>query len=379
VPFIASERLNALEKSAIRRIYDAAPPGSINLAIGEPDFPTPDVVREAGIAAIREGRVGYTSNAGLPELRRAIAALHQANGVEVTAEGVCVTVGAAEALYVAMMAMAGPGDEVLVPDPGYVAYPAIGQLTGARVTRYRLDPSRNFALDRDTFVRALTRATKLVIVISPSNPTGQILTRDDLTFITQQVKRTGAWVLSDEIYSELHFDERPVSIASILDTCIIVSGLSKSMSMTGWRLGWLAGPVDAIDAMNKLHLYVTACASRITQKAGIAAFTEQGREATASMRDELRARRDLMQAAIERELGLRTLGGAGAFYVMLDVSTFGSSESVAYALLKHKVITVPGAAFGPSGEGFLRVSFSASRQHIEDGVHRIAAGLRAIA
>jgi aspartate/methionine/tyrosine aminotransferase len=374
--FIPAERLRNIRKSAIRRLYDSAPSGSINLGLGEPDFPTPEVVRREAIRVIHQEPLGYTPNAGLAPLREKIAAYHSAGEASFTADSVCVTNGSEEALFAAMMALAGPSDEVMVPDPGFLAYPTLAGLAGARVTRYRMPAAGGFAFDRESFDRAVTDRTKVVMVLSPSNPTGRVIPRDDLRFMAERLSGTGAYVLADEIYRELFFDERPATVSDFYERTIIIAGLSKMMSMTGWRVGWAVGPREVIEQVTVMHQYVSTCASAVSQRASVAAFTDEARQATAAMRDELRRRRDVMARAIERELGLPYVLGEGAFYIMLDVSLYGASEQLAWGLLEERVITVPGSAFGAEAEGYLRLSFSARPELIEEGIRRIGKKLR---
>lgn len=377
--FTPAERIRNVRKSATRRLYDSAPAGSINLGLGEPDFQTPEVVRKEAARAIEEEPTGYTSNAGLAALREPIAAYHS-EGLRnaLPADSVCVMNGAEEALFAVVMAIAGPGDEVLLPNPGFLAYPTIVEIAGARATFYHLPAARGFEFDRESFDRALSNHTKLVFIVSPSNPTSRVIARDDLRFIAERIKGTGIYVVSDEIYRELYFEDRPGSISELYDKTIIISGLSKMMSMTGWRLGWAVGPQEAIRHVTVMHQYVSTCASIISQRAAIAAFSEEGRKATAAMREELLGRRGVMASAIERELRLPYVAGEGAFYIMLDVSGFGESEEVATKLLDERVITVPGSAFGSEGRGYLRLSFSIGASMIEEGIRRIGKGLERI-
>lgn len=374
--FTPADRLQYIRKSATRVLYDSAPPGSINLGLGEPDFRTPEVVRREAIRVIQEDQIGYTTNAGILALREKIAEYHsEALPSPFTARSVCVTTGAEEALFAVMMAILGPGDEALLPDPGYIAYPAIAQIAGAEVRYYTTPAAGGFAFDRASFEAAMTGKTKLVVINSPANPTSRVISRDDLRFIAERVSRSNAYLLADEIYRDLYFDERPATVSEFCDRTIIVSGLSKMMSMTGWRLGWAAGPEDVIGHVTVMHQYVSTCASAVTQKAALAAFTGEGRKATSAMRDELRRRRDVMARAIERDVQLPYIQGEGAYYIMLDVSRHGLSMDTAMALLDDRVITVPGSAFGPAGEGFLRLSFSIEAPLIEEGIRRIARGL----
>jgi aspartate/methionine/tyrosine aminotransferase len=359
----------------VRRVYDAAPPGSINLGLGEPDFYPPEIVRREAARVVQDEQNGYTANAGLPELRERIAAYHRESAKRpYTPDSVCVTNGAEEALFAVTIAAAGPGDEVLLPDPGFLAYAPLAQIAGALETRYKL-PAPLFGLDRKSFEQSVTPRTRLVFLHSPSNPTGLILGESDLEFIAAALSGSNAVVVADEIYRELYYDTRPRSISELFDNTVIISGLSKMMSMTGWRIGWAVGPDDVISHVTIAHQYISTCASSVSQKAAIAAFSDDGRRATAAMREELRARRDVMTSAIERELRLPFVRGEGAFYVMLDISSYGPSEEVAMSLLREGVVTVPGAAFGSEGEGFLRLSFSIQPELIEEGVRRLAKGL----
>src|SRR5436853_740656 len=375
--FIPATRIKNVRKSAIRRLYDSAPPGSIHLRLGEPDFQTPDVIRNRAVGAITEAFNGYTPNAGLADLRDAIAAYHQPDSIQsISRDSVCVTSGVQEAMFAVVMAFVEPGDEVLLPDPGFLAYPTVVEIAGGKVTRYEMPASRGFAFDPASFDRAVTERTKLVFVNSPSNPTGQSLTDDDFQFIAERLSGTGVWVVTDEIYRELHHGRRPPSLSSYYDKTIILSGLSKMMSMTGWRIGWVIGPEDVIASITVMHLYVTSCAATVSQKAASVAFTTEGRAATESMRRNLMDQHDVMTRAIERELKLPFVRGQGAFYIMLDVSKYGPSEEVAQALLNSRVITVPGSAFGAQGEGYLRLSYSIAPHLIEEGIGRIAEGLQ---
>lgn len=365
-----------IRKSAIRVLYDDAPPGSINLGLGEPDFPTPEIVRRAATEFLEQGVVGYTPNAGIMPLRERIAAFHsEGSRTPYNANQVCIMNGTEEVLFAVLMTVAGPGDEVLLPDPCYLAYPPIVELAGARPAYYRMPAARGFTFDRDCFDRALTARTKIVILLSPSNPTGRTISRDDLHFIAERLKETGVLVISDEIYRDLYFDDRPASISELYDQTITIAGLSKSMSMTGWRLGWCIGPEEIVGHATAMHQYISTCASAVSQRGALAAFTPEGQQATAGMRDELKRRRDVMARAIERDLGLPFVQGEGAFYIMLNVAGLGPSMDIAVRLLEHRVITIPGSAFGREGEGYLRLSFSIGPESIEEGIRRIAVGL----
>jgi len=369
------KRLQGIEKSVIRQVFDRALPGSLNLGLGEPDLPTPDVIRQAAIRVINDEQNGYTSHAGLPALREKIANDYPYLGGK--PERVIVTAGSQEALYLALLSIVDEGDEVLLPNPGFVAYPTIVRMAGGSSTFYQLPAENDFDFDLDSFRRALTPKTKAVVCISPSNPTGRALSKTDLAGIAEALRDHDAYLISDEIYRELYYgDERPESASEFHERTIVISGLSKSMSMTGWRLGWVAGDATVIQSMLVLHGYVTTCASAVSQKAALAAWSEEAEAARAGFRKTFKARRDHLLGLIDTELGFRAVSPDGAFYTMVDVSKHGTSMDVAEALLQERVITVPGSAFGSQSEGFLRVSFCAELDALTEGVSRIKRALQ---
>ncbi|HEV8138054.1 MAG TPA: aminotransferase class I/II-fold pyridoxal phosphate-dependent enzyme, partial [Pyrinomonadaceae bacterium] len=336
--FSPPRRLQGIEKSLIRQVFDRALPGSLNLGLGEPDLPTPDVVREAAIRVIRDEQNGYTSHAGLPALREKIAGEYEyLNGDR---DRVIVTAGSQEALYLALLSIVDEGDEVLLPNPGFVAYPTIVQMAGGKAVFYELPAAEDFSFDIESFRRALTPRTRAVVCISPSNPTGRVLSRDDLAAIADALKDHDAYLISDEIYRELYYDgERPASATSFHDRAIVISGLSKSMSMTGWRLGWICGEPSVIKTALVLHGYVTTCASAVSQKASLAAWSDEAESARAGFRQTFKTRRDHLLDLIRTQVDLRAVTPDGAFYTMVDVSTYGSSMEVAEALLQERLIT----------------------------------------
>lgn len=372
--FAPPKRLQGIERSVIRQILDRAPPGSINLGLGEPDLPTPDVIRRAAVEAIVEEQNGYTQHAGLLPLREKVAAAYPY--LEGKPERVLITAGSQESMYLALLSLVEEGDEVLLPNPGFVAYPTIVQMAGGKANYYRLPSEKGFAFDADEFRRALTPRTRVVVCTSPSNPSGRTLFAEDLASIAAALRDHGAYLISDEIYRELYYTaERPESLSSVYDRTVVIGGLSKSMSMTGWRLGWLCGEESLVHAAVVLHSYVTTCASTVSQKAALVAWSAEAEAARAAFRETFRARRDHLLAQIDKELGLRAVVPEGAFYTMLDVSRYGASMEVANALLEERVITVPGSGFGSEAEGFLRVSFCADIETLSEGVRRIRRGL----
>jgi aspartate/methionine/tyrosine aminotransferase len=293
-------------------------------------------------------------------------------------EQVVVTAGSQEALYLALMTLVDEGDEVLIPDPGFVAYPTIVRMAGGVPKSYRLPAARDFAFDAEDFRRRLTPRTKVVVCISPSNPTGRVLSRAELEALAGALEGTGVYVVSDEIYRDLYFTgERPESISEFrAERAVVIGGLSKSMSMTGWRLGWLCGDAGVLRSALVLHGYTTTCASTVSQKAALAAWTDEAADAREGVRRTFRERRDHLLKLLASELGLRAVEPEGAFYAMVDVSAHGDSMAVAERLLEHGVITVPGSAFGAEGEGYLRVSFCADLPVIAEGVRRMKEALK---
>ncbi len=373
--FQPARRLQGIEKSLIRQLFDRARPNSINLGLGEPDLPTPAVIRRAAARVITEEQNGYTSHAGLTALREQIISAYPE--LNLTPDCAVVTAGSQEALYLALMTLVDEGDEVLMPNPGFVAYPTIVRMAGGHPVYYRLPATEQFEFDVDEFARSLSARTKAVIVLSPSNPTGRALSKEQLQALAETLAGTGVWVISDEIYRELYYTpEQPESISKYYTRTIVIAGLSKSMSMTGWRLGWLCGDQSVIKSALILHGYVTTCASTVSQKAALhAAWTTEAESERAAIRQTFKARRDYFLKLVGSELGLRAVAPDGAFYTMIETSAYGDSMSVAERLLEEGVITVPGVAFGTEAEGFLRVSFCADQPVLAEGIRRIRAAV----
>jgi aspartate aminotransferase len=373
--FQPPKRLRGVEKSMIRQIFDRALPNSINLGLGEPDVMTPEIVRLAASRVVMEEQNGYTSHAGLPALRERVAADYA--HTKGAPERVIITAGSQEALYLALMTLVDEGDEVLLPDPGFVAYPTIVRMAGGKPIFYRLPAAQDFSFDAEEFRRRITPRTKVVVLISPSNPTGRTLAPRDLAKMSAALEDTNAYAISDEIYRELYYTPaRPASISETYARTLVIGGLSKSMSMTGWRIGWLCGDEEVIKSALILHGYVTTCASTISQKAALeAAWTDEAARARAEMRRIFRDRRDYLLALLNNVPGWRAAPPDGAFYTMVKTGAVSSSLEIAEEMLAHGVITVPGAAFGSEGEGYLRVSFCAEKSVLAEGVRRMSQAL----
>lgn len=363
----------------IRKISDRAKPGSISLGLGEPDLPTPEVILREAVRVIQEEKSGYTLQAGIPALRERIISDYP--HMNLNLDQVIVTAGSQESLYLILRTLVEEGDEVLIPNPGFIPYPMIIRMVGGRAVTYRLPAADDFSFDINDFKSKLTAQTKAVICISPSNPTGRVLSRDDLRAMAGAANAIApnAYIISDEIYRELYYTpDRPASISEFYPRTIIVSGLSKSMRMTGWRIGWLAGDEAVMKAALVLHGYVTTCASSISQKAGLAAWTDEAAAAREEYRTIFHRRRDHLLTLLRHELGLRCVTPDGAFYTMVDVSQYGDEMKVAEAGLEQGVVTIPAAAFGDESKGFLRISFCADEDRLSEGVRRLGQALETL-
>lgn len=372
--FHLPRRLQGLQPTLIRQFFERALPDSINFGLGEPDLPTPEFLREEAARITVEEQNGYTSHPGLPALRTKIAEQYPHLNLPMT--GVVVTCGSQEAMTDAFMCLIDEGDEVLLPDPSFPAYDACTRLAQGKPVYYRMPADTEFAFDIEEFRSKITPKTKAAVVISPSNPTGKIMTPENYRQIAEALEGTGIWLLSDEIYSDLYFGERPHSASEFYDRTIIISGLSKSLSMTGWRLGWAAcSDPRMMEAIQVLHGYTTVCTSTITQKASLLAWSDEAEAAKAAAREVYKKRGEFLVKLFADELGLKATAPEGAFYTMLDVRSLGDDIEIAEKCLQNRVVTVPGVAFGQEAKGFLRISFCNTEERMAEGVRRIKEAL----
>ena len=372
-----------MRPSGIRRFFDMAAemPHCISLGVGEPDFKTPWAVRDAGIRSLEQGRTKYTANAGLMQLRQEICRyLSRRFELDYQPNEVVVTVGGSEAIDLCIRALVQPGDEVIIPEPCFVCYEPITQLTGGVPVHIATKEEEDFRLTADQLKAAITPKTKLLVLPFPNNPTGGVMSATDLEAIAEVLRGTDIMVLSDEIYSELTYGlDRHVSIASLpgmRERTIVVNGFSKSYAMTGWRLGYAVGPQPIIKVMTKIHQSCIMSAPTTSQYAAITAL-RQCDDAIETMRDEYNRRRRYVVKALN-EMGLTCFEPRGAFYVFPSIQISGlSSEEFCERLLHEKEIAiVPGDAFGSSGEGFARISYAYSVEHLETAMRRIRAFLQ---
>lgn len=368
-----------IEPSGIRKFFDIVSEmeDAISLGVGEPDFDTPWHIREEGIYSLERGRTFYTSNAGLKELKieicnylnRKLGLVYDYN------KEVIVTVGGSEAIDIAIRAMIDPGDEVLIPQPSYVSYVPCVTLAYGRPVIIELQEKNQFRLTKEELLESITDKTKILVLPFPNNPTGAIMERKDLEEIAQVCIEKDIFVLSDEIYSELTYNGEPhVSIASLpgmRERTIVINGFSKAYAMTGWRLGYAAGPKEILEQMIKIHQFAIMCAPTNSQYAAVEALKNGDRDIEV-MRESYNQRRRYLLNAF-KEMKLDCFEPFGAFYMFPSIKRFGmTSDEFANRLLQEeKVAVVPGTAFGNSGEGFLRISYAYSLEDLKEALGRL--------
>ena len=376
---ILSPVVQEVPPSGIRKYFDIAETmqGVISLGVGEPDFPTPWEIRKAGILSLEAGKTRYTANRGLEQLRCEIAA-YMSRKYDMTydpATEVLVTVGGSEAIDMSLRALLCPGDEVIIPQPSYVCYEPLVRMIGGTPVILETTAENDFKVTPGQLLPLISPRTKALILPYPCNPTGAIMEREDLEALADVLRGTNILVISDEIYSELTFGGKShVSIGAIdgmKERCVIVNGLSKTYSMTGWRMGYVCGPAPVMKQITKIHQYAIMCAPTTAQYAAIEAL-RHGDDAIRTMREEYDMRRRLMVSGFNK-LGLTCREPKGAFYAFPCIASTGlsSDEFCERLLYSEKVAVVPGTAFGKSGEGFVRASYCYSPEHIREALTRI--------
>lgn len=372
------EDVKNMPPSGIRKYFDMVNEMEdvISLGVGEPDFFTPWNVTEAGIYSLEQGHTHYSSNAGFVELRNEIAKyLYRKFDLSYNPlDEIIVTVGGSEGIDIALRALVGPGDEVIIPEPSFVAYKGCTAFTGATAKVLNLKAENQFKLTPEELEEAITPKTKVVIIPFPNNPTGAIMTRDELAAIVEVLKDKDVIVISDEIYAELCYDEKHVSIASfpeMKEKTLVINGFSKAYAMTGWRLGYLCGHPTLISQMKKIHQYAIMCSPTTAQYAAIEAL-KHGDDSIEEMRREYNRRRRVLVDGFKK-MGLECFEPLGAFYVFPSIKSTGisSDEFCEQLLINEKVLTVPGNAFGECGEGFIRACYASSMDNIIEALKRI--------
>jgi len=373
-----ADKVVKLKPSGIRKFFDIASEmeDAISLGVGEPDFDTPWHIRDEGIYSLEKGKTTYSANAGLKELRQEISAwLDRKQGVLYhPMKEILVTVGGSEAIDIGLRAMVNPGDEVLIPQPSFVSYEPCAILAGAVPVIINLKAEDDFRLTAEALEAAITDKTKLLVLPFPNNPTGAIMERKDLEAIAEVILKHDIFVMSDEIYSELTYTEKHVSIVELpgmKERTILINGFSKAYAMTGWRLGFACGPKEIIAQMTKIHQFAIMCAPTTSQYAAIEAL-RNGDKDIAEMRAAYNQRRKFLMTAF-REMGLECFEPYGAFYVFPCIREFGmtSDEFATRFLEEEKVAVVPGTAFGDCGEGYLRISYAYSLEHLKTALGRL--------
>lgn len=373
-----SETITAIPPSGIRKFFDIVSEmkDAISLGVGEPDFDTPWHIRDEGIYSLEKGRTFYTSNAGLKELKLEISRYLERRfdvGYAPDRE-IMVTVGGSEAIDIALRAMLDPGDEVLIPQPSYVSYVPCTILAGGVPVTVELEEKDRFRLTKEKVLEKLTPKTKILVLPFPNNPTGSILEKEDLEAIADVVREKDLFVISDEIYSELTYGRHHCTIAALpgmKERTVLINGFSKSYAMTGWRLGYAAGPEEIIRQMLKVHQYVIMCAPTTSQYAAVEAL-RHGDDDVARMRESYDERRRFLVKELN-DMGISCFEPMGAFYVFPNISRFGmTAEEFATRLLRQeRVAVVPGSAFGGCGEGYLRISYAYSIENLKLALGKI--------
>lgn len=372
-----SETLKDIKPSGIRKFFDLlADMGDVTaLTVGQPDFVTPWHIREAAITSLERGQTYYTSNSGLPELRTEVSRyMKRRFDLDFDPSEVLITVGGSEAIDVAIRSLVNPGDEVIIPMPSFVCYEPIVRMAGATPVIINTKSENGFKLTPDELSSVITERTKLLVLPYPNNPTGAILEREELEALADVLRDKSIAVLSDEIYAELTFGKRHVSIANVegmAERTVIASGFSKAYAMTGWRLGYLCGPKAWITQMTKLHQYAIMCAPTASQFAAVEAL-KNGDGDIAEMCAEYNRRRVFIHEGLNK-IGIPTLMPEGAFYIYPYIGGLGlSSEKFCERLLREeKCAIVPGTAFGECGEGYARISYAYSVKHIAEALEKI--------
>jgi aspartate aminotransferase len=368
---MVAQRVRTVEISGIRRMFEAAPPDAINLGLGEPDFEPPAEVIDAMCAAVRDGMNHYGPSAGIVALRDKVAERYRDRDPRTSRENVIITGSGSEALMAASLALYDPGSEVLVPNPGFVLYGPDARLVGATPVPYSLTPQRRYLPDLNELERLTTPRTRAIVVNSPSNPTGGLFPSSTVDEIVAFAERHQLTIVSDEVYDEIVYDGKFASFWGRTDRVVIVNSFSKTLAMTGWRVGFMVAPRALALDLNKMHYHIMACPPTPAQVAVLAGLAN-GHAALRSMVREFRARRDLVVRTLRRMPGVHVVPPAGAFYAFPGFDWPISSQELATALLRRGVITTPGDAFGSLGAGHLRLSFAASRPNLERGLGIVA-------
>lgn len=365
--FQPARRCKSIQLSEIRKMFDLTPEDAINLSLGEPDFDTPQHIRNAVKEALDAGFTHYTSNKGIIELREAISSkLADENGIEADPESIIVTVGASEALHISLHAIVNRGDEVLIPDPGFICYDPCVKLAEGKMIPVELDEENEYRMTAGTVLDKISGKTKAIIMNSPSNPTGGIMEKEDIKGIAEIAEDHNIYLISDEIYEKIIYEGKHYSPGTYTENAITINGFSKTYAMTGFRIGYVAAKPEITEEILKVHQYNAVCASSLSQIAGLEALTGP-QECVGEMVDEFRRRRDMIVKRLN-EMGISLKAPKGAYYVFPRVQN--AAEFINEAI-KKGVITVNGAGFGKCGEGHFRISYAASYDKLVEAMDRL--------
>jgi aspartate/methionine/tyrosine aminotransferase len=367
-----SNRISALGSSVIRDMNSRANKDSINLGMGMPYCITPENIKTAGMEAIKNNKTFYTSNFGIPELRAAIAYDYsKSQNIEISSKNIMVTFGVAEAIFMILFSILDKDDEILIPDPGYIAYSIVANMLNGRIRNYKIRLEDEFGLRAENIINSISDKTRMIVLNSPGNPTGGVNNAEELKKLAEFCNERDIFLLSDEVYANLNYTgESLVSISRYigLDKLIITGGVSKEFSMTGWRIGWIITNEENISQLLKAHQVIASCASSVSQYAALEAVKTKNK----SVIESLAVNRLIMEKELHLFKNIKFFTPKGGMFFFADFSYYGDDKELAMKLLeKLNVITIPGSAFGESGKGFLRLSFGADPEAIKTGLNKI--------
>ena len=364
IPVKYANRIEGIEKSELRQLFDKAPPDAINLGLGEIQFPTPRIISESAINIIKEEDIRYTPNAGLPELQKAITKYYNIP----LNKNVCVTTGAEEAIFASIFSFINPGDEVMIANPTYLAYKTIIKMMGGIAVEFDLAPESNFKLDRKDFKNKITSKTKVLLLNNPSNPTGKCFSEDEINFMVSKCIENKILIVVDEIYRELYIEKKPITFLDKAGKIIVISGLSKSHSMSGWRVGWaVSNDPELIKPVIISHQYICTSAPYISQEVGITALSTEGMIDQNKIRLELISNRDFVLKQFRQFLpNINILENTSSPYLFINIKT--DDMLLADELIKQGLILMPGKIFGSNGKYWIRLNYAIDKNLLARGI-----------
>ncbi len=370
---LSADRVSGIDISAIRKIFDKTPKDAINLGLGEIQFPTPKIFTDHAREILLEGNIRYTPNAGLPELRKAIAAYYEN---KISLENVCVTVGAEEAIFASIFCYINPGDEILLANPTFITYKTIIHMTGGTAKYFDLDPDNNFSLDKKSFLEKISDKTKMVILTNPSNPLGITLSPEDMNYIIRICAEKNILLVVDEIYRELYIHEKSLTMLNLYENTLIISGVSKAYCMSGWRLGWIVSPKkELIKPIISAHQYICTCAPYLSQKVAIKALSSEGEKVKENLRSLLRKDRNYLMNFLTNNLpGCKILINSSSPYLFVN---FGIDDrKLCRELAEIGVIVLPGSIFGSNGKNWIRINYGLKIEDLKIALQKISGFLK---